>query len=77
MQKMTASKSQSEISGSVLAKSDVESTKRSNNQKKLKDQQAVSDIFFPNTNPTAISYRKVTILNISQMPVSYHWSIYR
>ena len=32
---------------------------------------------FPNTHPTASSFRKLKIKNLSPILVPYHWSIFR
>ena len=39
--------------------------------------QALSDLFFPNTNPTATSERRLVIKNTSAQTISFHWSVYR
>jgi ABC-type oligopeptide transport system substrate-binding subunit len=34
-------------------------------------------LHFPNTNPTAISSRKIKIKNSSPILVPYHWSVFK
>jgi hypothetical protein len=36
-----------------------------------------STLQFPNTNPTAVTQRKIKVKNISPILVPFHWSIFK